>query len=557
VAGLATAFGSGAMTNSIDDIADEAQAFFVIGTNTTENHPVIGMRIRQAVRKRGAKLIVADPRKIDLTNFAVLHLRHKPGTDIALVNGLMNIIISNGWEDLDFIKNRTDGFDEFKLVVQKYTPEKVSKISGVPVDDLQLAAKILAENKPASVLWAMGITQHTTGVGNVMCLANLQMLLGNIGVPGGGTNPLRGQNNVQGACDLGGLPNVYPGYQKVTDELSRDKFAAAWGLASEDLSSEVGKTVTEMMPEAADGVQKALYILGEDPIMSDPDTNQIRKALENCELVILQEIFPSETAPYADVLLPGASFAEKDGSFTNTERRVQLVHKAIESPGVARSDWWIVSELAKKILSKGTRQVGEGVYSGWNYQSTDEIMQEIAALTPIYAGVSHQRLEDGETLQWPVKDQDHPGTPILHVGQFSRGKGQFNPIEDVPPAELPDKEFPMILSTGRVLYHWHGGQMTRRSKGLLEIYPEALIEVNDQDAEKMGLNGNKRVRVSSRRGTIEAEAMVTDRVPPGMVFANFHFPEASANELTIAALDPVAKIPEYKVCAVKIKAIKE
>jgi len=557
VAGLATAFGSGAMTNSIDDIADEAQAFFVIGTNTTENHPVIGMRIRQAVRKRGAKLIVADPRKIDLTNFAVLHLRHKPGTDIALVNGLMNIIISNGWEDLDFIKNRTDGFDEFKLVVQKYTPEKVSKISGVPVDDLQLAAKILAENKPASVLWAMGITQHTTGVGNVMSLANLQMLLGNMGVPGGGTNPLRGQNNVQGACDLGGLPNVYPGYQKVTDELSRDKFAAAWGLASEDLSSEVGKTVTEMMPEAADGVQKALYILGEDPIMSDPDTNQIRKALENCELVILQEIFPSETAPYADVLLPGASFAEKDGSFTNTERRVQLVHKAIESPGVARSDWWIVSELAKKILSKGTRQVGEGVYSGWNYQSTDEIMQEIAALTPIYAGVSHQRLEDGETLQWPVKDQDHPGTPILHVGQFSRGKGQFNPIEDVPPAELPDKEFPMILSTGRVLYHWHGGQMTRRSKGLLEIYPEALIEVNDQDAEKMGLNGNKRVRVSSRRGTIEAEAMVTDRVPPGMVFANFHFPEASANELTIAALDPVAKIPEYKVCAVKIKAIKE
>jgi formate dehydrogenase major subunit/formate dehydrogenase alpha subunit len=467
----------------------------------------------------------------------------------------MNIIISNGWEDLDFIKNRTDGFDEFKFVVQKYTPEKVSKITGVPVDDLQLAAKILAENKPAAALWAMGITQHTTGVGNVMSLANLQMLLGNMGVPGGGTNPLRGQNNVQGACDLGGLPNVYPGYQKVTDELSRDKFAAAWGLASEDLSSEVGKTVTEMMPEAADGVQKALYILGEDPIMSDPDTNHIRKALENCELVILQEIFPSETAPYADVLLPGASFAEKDGSFTNTERRVQLVHKAIESPGVARSDWWIVSELAKKILTKGTRQVGEGVYSGWNYQSTDEIMQEIAALTPIYAGVSHQRLEDGETLQWPVKDQDHPGTPILHVGQFSRGKGQFNPIEDVPPAELPDKEFPMILSTGRVLYHWHGGQMTRRSKGLLEIYPEALIEVNELDAEKMGLNGNKRVRVSSRRGTIEAEAMVTDRVPPGMVFANFHFPEASANELTIAALDPVAKIPEYKVCAVKVEAV--
>lgn len=555
MAGLATTFGSGAMTNSIEDIAENAQAYLVIGSNTTEQHPVIGMRLRQAVRQRGAQLIVADPRKIDLTDFATLHLRHKPGTDIALVNGLMNIILANGWQDQEFIKNRTEGFDEFKLVVEKYTPEKVSEITKVSIEDLRQAAKILADNKPASVLWAMGITQHTTGVGNVMSLANLQMLLGNMGLAGGGTNPLRGQNNVQGACDMGGLPDVYPGYQKVTDKLVRDKFAAAWGLASEELSSGVGKTITEMMPQAAEGIQKALYILGEDPIMSDPDTNHIRKALETCELVILEEIFPSETAPYADILLPGASFAEKDGSFTNTERRIQLVQKAVESPGEARPDWWIVSELAKKILAAGDRRVGEGAYSGWDYSSTDEIMQEIAALTPIYAGVSHKRLGEGETLQWPVKDQDHPGTQILHVGQFSRGKGQFNPIENVPPAELPDKEFPMILSTGRVLYHWHGGQMTRRSKGLLEIYPEALIEVNDLDAEKIGLNGNKRVKVSSRRGTIEAKALVTDRVPPGMVYANFHFPEASANELTIAALDPVAKIPEYKVCAVKVEAV--
>ena len=313
--------------------------------------------------------------------------------------------------------------------------------------------------------------------------------------------------------------------------------------------------MTEMMPLAAEGKLKALYVLGEDPIMSDPDTNHIRKALETCELIVLQEIFPSETAPYADVLLPGASFAEKDGTFTNTERRIQMVNKAIISPGVARPDWWIISELAKEILSEGNQKIGEGEYSGWDYHNTEQIMDEIAALTPIYAGVSHQRLEAGETLQWPVKDTDHSGTPILHVGQFSRGKGQFNPIEHIPPAELPDKEYPMILSTGRVLYHWHGGQMTRRSKGLLEIYPEALIEVNDLDAEKMGLNGSKRVRVSSRRGSIEAEAMVTDRVPPGMVYANFHFPEASANELTIAALDPVAKIPEYNVCAVKVEAV--
>jgi formate dehydrogenase alpha subunit len=554
VAGLATAFGSGAMTNSIEDIAEEAQAYLVIGSNTTEQHPVIGMRIRQAVRKRDAKLIVADPRKIDLTDFAILHLRHKPGTDIALVNGLMNILLANGWEDKEFIQSRTEGFSEVETVLKEYTPEKVSEITGVSVEDLQLAAKILAENKPASVLWAMGITQHTTGVGNVMSLANLQMLLGNMGVPGGGTNPLRGQNNVQGACDLGGLPNVYSGYQKVTDPDLREKFAQAWGVPAEALSSEVGLTVTEMMPLAAEGKLKGLYVLGEDPIMSDPDTSHIRKALETCELVVLQEIFPSETAPYADVILPGASFAEKDGTFTNTERRIQLVHKAIESPGIARPDWWIISELAKNILLKGKRKIGKGTFSSWDYQNTAEIMDEIAALTPIYAGVSQQRLLNGETLQWPVKDNSHPGTPILHVGQFSRGKGQFNPIEHIPPAEVPDKEYPMILSTGRVLYHWHGGQMTRRSKGLLAIYPEALIEVNEVDAQKLGLNGNKRVRVSSRRGTIEAEAMITDRVPPGMVYANFHFPESSANELTIAALDPIAKIPEYKVCAVKVEA---
>ena len=511
------------------------------------------MRLRQAVRQRGAKLIVADPRRIDLTDFAVLHLRHKPGTDIALVNGLMKVILDEGWEDKEFIKHRTEGFEEVKAVLKDYTPEKVSKITGVSIEDLNEAARILAENKPASVLWAMGITQHTTGVGNVMSLANLQMLLGNMGLPGGGTNPLRGQNNVQGACDLGGLPNVYSGYQKVTDPAVREKFAEAWGVKPEDLSSEVGKTVTELMPMAFEGDLQVLYVLGEDPIMSDPDTSHIRKALENCDLVVLQEIFPSETAPYADVLLPGASFAEKDGTFTNTERRIQMVHKAVESPGMAKPDWWIISELAKQILENGDRKVRKAEFSGWDYQDANQIMEEIAALTPIYAGVSHQRLVNGETLQWPVKDKQHPGTPILHVGQFSRGKGQFNPIEHVPPAELPDKEYPMILSTGRVLFHWHGGQMTRRSKGLLEIYPEALIEVNDLDAEKLGLNGEKRVRVSSRRGTIEALAMVTDRVPPGMVYANFHFPEASANELTIAALDPVAKIPEYKVCAVKVE----
>ncbi len=553
------------MTNSIDDIAEHAKAFFVIGSNTTEQHPIIGMRIRQAVRQREAVLIVADPRRIDLTDFATIHLRHEPGTDIALVNGLMNIILANGWEDGEFIAARTEGFDDFKSAVEEYTPDRVAEITGVPVEQLQQAAELLAENKPTAVLWAMGITQHTTGTHNVMSLANLQMLLGNMGVPGGGTNPLRGQNNVQGACDLGGLPNVYPGYQSVTSAEVREKFAQAWGLSTADggsqtavggLSSAVGLGITEMIPAAGEGKVKALYILGEDPIMSDPDTNHIRHCLESCDFILLQEIFPSETAPYADVLLPGASFAEKDGTFTNTERRIQMGRKAIESPGEAKPDWWITAELAKRVLqtSDDSRKIDPAApYSGWEYENTAQIMAEIAALTPSYAGVRYERMENGETLQWPVKDKNHPGTPILHVGQFARGLGKFHPIEHVPPAELPDDEYPIILSTGRVLFHWHGGQMTRRSKGLLEIYPQALIEVNEDDAAKLGLNGNKRVRVSSRRGSIEAKALITDRVPPGMVYANFHFPEASANELTIAALDPIAKIPEYKVCAVKVE----
>lgn len=543
------------MTNSIEDITEKAKAFFVIGSNTTEQHPIIGMRIRQAVRKRGAVLIVADPRRIALTDFASVHLRHKPGTDVALVNGLMNIILSHQWEDSQFIEERTEGFETLKTLLEDYPPEKTSEITGIPVEQLYHAAELLSQNKPASVLWAMGITQHITGVQNVMSLANLQMLLGNMGVPGGGTNPLRGQNNVQGACDLGGLPNVFPGYQPVTSKEVREKFAKAWGLDADGFDDRVGLTVTEMMPAAASDELKAFYILGEDPIMSDPDTNHIRHCLETCDFILLQEIFPSETAPYADVLLPGVSFAEKDGTFTNTERRIQKVNKAIESPGEARPDWWITSELAKRVLSNGKREVQKSAFSDWDYENTAQIMEEIAALTPIYAGVSHSRLDKGNTLQWPVKDKNHPGTPILHAGEFSRGRGKFNPIDHVPPAELPDEEFPMILSTGRVLYHWHGGEMTRRSKGLLGIYPQALIEVNMLDAEKLGLNGKKRVKVTSRRGSIEAEALITDRVPPGMVYANFHFPEASANELTIAALDPVAKIPEYKVCAVKVEAV--
>lgn len=554
MAGLAASFGSGAMSNSMDDVAQQAKAFFIIGSNTTEQHPVFGTMLRRAVKFRGAKLVVADPRRIDITEFATLHLQQKPGTDIALINGLMYIILEKGWEDKAFIEERCENFDEFKATVMNYPPEKASEITGVPVEQLYEAAQIIAQNKPTAVMWAMGITQHISGVRNVMDLANFQMLLGNMGKPGGGVNPLRGQNNVQGACDMGGLPNVYPAYQPVTSEEVREKFVKAWGAAS---PTKVGAVVTEMMPGILEGRTHALYILGEDPVMSDPDTHHIRKALEAIDFLVLQEIFPSETAAYADVLLPGVSFAEKTGTFTNTERRVQMVRKAIPTQGDARDDWRITSEIAKRILAATPQRVqSEAPFAGWEYRDTSAIMDEINALTPSYAGITHARLANGERLQWPCTAKDHPGTPILHTKAFSRGKGRFMPIDHVPPAEEPTEDYPMVLSTGRVLYHWHGGQMTRRAAGLMQVYGEALVELNPFDAEILGINGKNRVRVTSRRGHIEAEAWVTDRVPPGMVYANFHFPEASANELTLAALDPVSKIPEYKVAAVKVELVK-
>ena len=540
------------MTNPMDDIVEHAQAMLIIGSNTTEQHPVFGTKIRQAVLQRKVKLVVADPRRIDITEFATLHLRHKPGTDIALINGLMYIILEKGWEDQQFIAERTEGFEEFKATVMQYPPEQVAQTTRVPIEKLYEAAEILAANKPMAVMWAMGITQHIVGVRNVMDLANLQMLLGNLGVPGGGVNPLRGQNNVQGACDMGALPNVYPGYQNVTVEDAQKKFEAAWGVS---LSNKVGLTVTEMMPGILQGKVHALYILGEDPVMSDPDSAHIRECMEACNFVVLQEIFPSETSKYADVLLPGVTFAEKTGTFTNTERRIQMCHKAIETTSDARDDWAIITDLAQRIIALGPRQPIGGTHAAWSYASTSDIMNEINALTPSYAGVTHARLEKGERLHWPVKSIEHAGTPILHVGQFTRGKGKFAPIDHVPPAELPDDDYPWLLSTGRVLYHWHGGEMTRRAEGLMAIYGQALIEVNPDDAIKLGLNGSKRVRVTSRRGSIEAEAWITDRVPPGMVYANFHFPEANANELTQAALDPVAKIPEYKISAVKVERV--
>jgi formate dehydrogenase alpha subunit len=549
VAGLAASFGSGAMSNSMKDVAQNSKSMFIIGSNTTEQHPVFGTMIRRAVKNRGLKLIVADPRKIDIVEFACLHLQHKPGTDIALLNGLMYLILEKDWQDQNFIEARTEGFEDFLSIINQYPPVKVSDITGVPVEKLYQAAEIMGTTKPMAVIWAMGITQHIVGVRNVMTLANLQMLLGNMGVPGGGVNPLRGQNNVQGACDMGGLPNVYPAYQPVTNEEARKKYESAWGTKLDD---KVGLTVTEMVPGILDGRIHALYILGEDPAVSDPDSSHIRHCLEKIDFLVLQELFPSETSRFADVLLPGVSFVEKEGTFTNTERRVQKLNKVIEPLGEAKPDWEIMMRLANRLLPRKNPSP-DAQYAGWNYKDSEDIMKEINALTPSYAGITYDRLKDGEGIQWPCPSVDHPGTPILHINKFARGVGKFSPIDHIPPAELPDDDYPWVMSTGRVLYHWHGGQMTRRSEGLMQVYGSALIEVNPGDASNLGLNGKKWVRVSSRRGSIRAEALITDRVPPGMIYANFHFPEASANELTQAVLDPIAKIPEYKVTAVKVE----
>lgn len=555
VAGLAASFGSGAMSNTMADVAEQSQALFVIGSNTTEQHPVFGSMIRQAVHQRGAKLIVADPRNIDLTEFATLHLRQKPGTDIALVNGIMHVIIDNGWQDDDFIKTRTEDYETLRESLIKYTPDYVSQITGVPIDAIIEAATILGTAKPMAVIWAMGITQHIVGVQNVFSLANLQMLTGNMGISGGGVNPLRGQNNVQGACDMGCLPNVFPGYQHVTNSDSLSKFADAWALSnrSQLFSDRQGQTITEMIESSLTGTIRGFYILAENPIMSDPDVNHVRQAMANAEFTVLQEIFPSETADYADVLLPGVTFAEKEGTFTNTERRIQLIHDAVISPGEATKDWIITAELAKRILVH-RQQEPVGNYAGWNYQSAAQVMDEIAALTPSYAGVSHVRLHNGEQLHWPVKDKQHPGTPILHVEQFSRGKGLFHATEHLPAKELPDADYPLCLTTGRVLYHWHGAEMTRRSQSLLALYPETLVEISPQDASRQGIDDMQLIRIVSRRGQMIARANISDRVPLGLIFGNFHFPDqANVNNLTIGALDPVAKIPEYKVCAVRIE----
>jgi formate dehydrogenase major subunit/formate dehydrogenase alpha subunit len=526
------------MTNSIAELED-SDCILVTGSNTTETHPVIATFMKRAARLKNKPIIVIEPRRIDLVKHAALWLRQRPGTDIAVINGLMNLIIQENLHDQAYIAERTENFEALKETVAKYTPEYVEQISGVPAADLRRAARLYGQAKAAAIVYAMGITQHTVGTDNVKTLANLAMLCGNVGIEGGGVNPLRGQNNVQGACDMGGLPNVFSGYQPVTDAKARAKMETAWGV--KNLPDWVGLTMTGMVPAISEGKIKALYIVGENPVISDPDSDHLVKEFKKLDFLVVQDIFLTETAQLADVVLPATTFAEKDGTFSNTERRVAPVRQVIPPLGDSRPDWQIIAELSRRL--------------GYpmDYANPEAIFEEIRQVTPSYAGITYARLEAEGGLQWPCPTTDHPGTVYLHRGQFSRGKGAFFAIEHRDPAEMPDAEYPLVMTTGRLLYQYHTGTMSRRAPGLEGKAPECQVEITAADAARYGIVDGEPVRVKSRRGELVAQALVSPKAVAGTIFIPFHFHEAAVNKLTIAALDPVAKIPEYKVCAVNIE----
>jgi len=523
------------MTNSIGEIPD-VDVLFVIGANPTEAHPIIGLKMKEAVR-RGARLIVADPRKIWLTRIAWLHLPLRPGTDLALLNGMANVILAEGLSNQEFIRSRTEGFEEFRRMVEKWPPERAAAVCEVPAEDIRRAARAYASSSRSAIFYTLGITEHICGTYNVLGLANLALVTGQVGKISSGVNPLRGQNNVQGACDMGALPDVYPGYQKVASEENRRKFEEAWGVS---LPEAPGMSIPEMLEAASQGLLKALYILGEDPVVSEAHSGFVREALRRLELLVVQDIFLSETAKQADVVLPASCFAEKDGTFTNTERRIQRVRKAIEPPGEAREDWQILMELSNRL---GYRM---------DYSSPQEIWEEVAYLSPIFAGISFPRIEHAG-LQWPCPAPDHPGTRFLHAQRFTRGPGKFHAVEYSPPNETPDAEYPWLLSTGRTLYQYNAGTMTRRVKGITEKSPECFVEINPADLEKLGACDGQMLKISTRRGSILARALATQKVKPGRIWMPFHFAEAPANELTSEACDIVTRTAEYKVSAARLE----
>jgi formate dehydrogenase alpha subunit len=536
VAGLLQSFGSGAMTNTIPEFED-ADCVLVTGSNTLEAHPLIGTRILKALQK-GADVIVIDPRDTPLSRVATISMRQKPGTDVAWINGMINVIVSENLYDHEFVKDRTAGFEELRELVRSYTPERVEKISGVPKEQLVEAARKYARADKAMIAYAMGITQHSNGTNLVRTLANLAMVTGNIGRESTGVNPLRGQCNVQGACDAGALPNLYPGYQNVEDASTREKFQKAWNA---DLHEKKGMTLTCAFNQALTGEVKGMVIFGENPMMSDPDIGHIEAAIRKLEFLAVIDIFPTETARLADVVLPGACYAEKYGTFTSTDRAIRVVRKAVDPPAEARPDWLIACDLGRMLGS-----------DGFAFDSPSEIMDEMASVAPIYGGVNYERI-DKENVRWPCPSKDHPGTRVLHEGAFKIGKGVFAIVEHTPPAEEASEDFPFILTTGRNLFHFHTGTMTRRSAKLQREAPGPYVEINSEDANSMGIADGESVRVSSRRGSITLAARVTDWIRPGTIFIPFHYAEAAANRLTNNALDPIAQIPEFKVCAASLE----
>ncbi len=536
VSGLAKTLGSGAMTNPIHDITHDVDCIMLVGSNPEEAHPVVGMQIRRAV-KDGTRLIVVDPREIGLAKDADIHLKLRPGTNVAFANGMMHVMIKEDLIDHDYIEKNAEGFEELKALVEEYTPEKVGEICHIDPEMLVEAARMYATAEKAPIIYCLGVTEHSSGTEGVMSMSNMAVLCGKIGRSGCGVNPLRGQNNVQGACDMGAMPTDYPGYQKVDNEEVRKKFEKAWGV---ELNPTPGLKATDVFPAAIEGKIKGLYICGEDPVVSDPDTHHIIKALESLEFFVIQELFMTKTAEYADVILPGVSYAEKEGTFSNTERRVQRIRKAVTLKGEMRPDTDILIDLMNAM---GYDQP---------YLTPAQIMDEIASVTPSFHGISHERLDAGESLQWPCLDKDHPGTPIMHVGHPTRGKAYLYPAEFREAQELPDEEYPFILMTGRILYHYNAAAMTARSEGLMDLSGEGFIEVNYKDADRLGIKNGERIAVRSRRGEISATAHVGRKVSEGETWMPFHFEDSPVNMLTNAALDEFARIPEYKVCAVQI-----
>jgi formate dehydrogenase alpha subunit len=545
VAALLQAIGSSAMSNTASEVI-KTDCFIITGSNTAENHPIIALQMKAAVEKYGSKLIVVDPRRLEMCDYATLWLPLKPGTNVPVFSAMAHVIIKEDLINHKFIADRTEGYQDFVESLEKFTPEFAESVSGVDRNLIIEAARMYARAERGAIYWGMGISQLSHGTASALSLVHLALLTGHIGREGTGLNPLRGQNNVQGASDMGAMPYHYPGYMLVDDPANASKWESTWNVEPGGLSLKRGLTTTEILSNVHPGGVRALYIMGENPMMSEPNLNIARQHIEDLEFLVVQDLFINETGSFADVFLPATSWAEKEGTFTNTDRRVQRVRQVLEPIGESRPDWQIICDLAKCIEIR----LGRPNSTGWNYSHPSEVMEEVASVVPAYAGINYPRIEK-MGLQTPVLDDKHPGTPYLFSETFPRGRGKFIPLEFVPAAETPDDEYPYILTTGRVLEHWHGGTMTRHSK-LDDLYPEARVEVNPADATLMGISDNQVVRVSSRRGSIVLRAWVTPKTSAGVIFIPFHFAEAAANLLTIDALDPEALIPEYKACAVNV-----